>query len=170
MLSGLSIHPLTAGRPEVSWSSPPPQQTSPGPPSQLPGSRRRDPWEKEIPPLLEVFAQGCYRMNISFHNVANHFPLQAGMQAVPSSCSSGALWALNQCYMVINNRSSGSSAITPSSPLPLTSWHLPLQMRPKSKASNVSQTLFLQELVGKNQESWSPCQVGYWRRFSLCPH
>lgn len=40
---------------------------------------------EKISPPLEVFAQGCYRMNISFHNVANHFPLQAGVEPFPSS-------------------------------------------------------------------------------------
>lgn len=39
------------------------------------------PLGEKIFPALEVFAQGCYRMNISFHNVANHFPLQARMEA-----------------------------------------------------------------------------------------
>lgn len=41
--------PTTAGRLEVSWSSLLPQQPCPRPQSQLPCSRKRDPWEKEIP-------------------------------------------------------------------------------------------------------------------------
>lgn len=54
------------------------------------------------------------------------------LSQAPHSCD--ALWVLNQCYMLINNRSSCSNSITPSSLLPLTIWHLLGQMRLKSKA------------------------------------
>lgn len=82
-----------------------------GPRASCPAPGREIPGRRKSPP--EVFAQGCYRMNISFGNVANHFPPQAGVEAVPSSCSCGALRALNQCYMVINNRSSSPAPSLP---------------------------------------------------------
>lgn len=84
MLSSLSIRPRPADGSEVRWSILLPQQACPKPWKQLPAPGREILGEECSPPL-EVFAQGCYRMNVSFHNVANYFPLQAGVEFLPSS-------------------------------------------------------------------------------------
>lgn len=81
----------------ICQSTPSPQvgQRSAGPPSHninLPQTEEvaallqeeRYLGEENSPPL-DIFAQDCYRMSISFHNVAKPFPFQAGVEAVPSS-------------------------------------------------------------------------------------
>lgn len=122
LVRGQLVHPFAPYKP-----GPDCEGSCPGPGGETPGR------ENSPPPrrcLLRAATGGIF----PFITLLITFPSRQewSLSQAPHSC--GALWVLNQCYMLINNRSFCSNSITPSYPLPLTIWHLLGQMRLRSKA------------------------------------